>query len=142
MRKAFSLIWTALVGLFRSRASLAAEILVLRHQINVLRRNSPKRQTFSVTDRLIFAGLYRLAATVLNALAIVKPETVIKWHSAGFRSYWRWKEARWRPPNRTAKGTLPVSAVAPRSRAITYKAGGPRPARRQTCAFCGFRLKF
>jgi hypothetical protein len=94
MREACSLIWTALIGLFRSRAPLAAEILVLRHQINVLRRNSPKRQTFSVTDRLIFAGLYRLAPTVLNALAIVKPETVIKWHRAGFRSYWRWKSRR------------------------------------------------
>jgi hypothetical protein len=57
MREACSLIWTALIGLFRSRASLAAEILVLRHQINVPRRNSPKRQTFSVTDRLIFAGV-------------------------------------------------------------------------------------
>src|SRR6266849_3809330 len=91
MKEASSLIWTVLIGLFRSRASLAAEILVLRHQINVLRRNSPKRQTFSLTDRLIFAGLYRLAPTVLNALAIVKPETVIKWHRAGFRSYWRWK---------------------------------------------------
>jgi hypothetical protein len=45
-------------------------------------------------DRLIFAGLYRLAPTVLNALAIVKPETVIKWHRAGFRSYWRWKSRR------------------------------------------------
>ena len=94
MREACSLIWTALVGLFRSRASLAAEILVLRHQINVLRRSSPKRQTFSATDRLIFAGLYRLAPTVINALAIVKPETVIKWHRVGFRSYWRWKSRR------------------------------------------------
>ena len=79
MREACSLIWSALVLLFRSRASLAAEILVLRHQINILRRHSPKRQTFSAMDRLIFAGLYRLAPTVLNALAIVKPETVIKW---------------------------------------------------------------
>src|SRR5882724_2832423 len=68
MRKACSLIWSALVLLFRSRASLAAEILVLRHQINILRRHSPKRQTFSAMDRLIFAGLYRLAPTVLNAL--------------------------------------------------------------------------
>src|SRR5450631_2911148 len=91
MREALSLIWTALVGLFRSPGSLAAEILVLRHQINILRRHSPKRQTFSATDRLIFAGLYRWTPTVLNALAIVKPETVIEWHRAGFRSYWRWK---------------------------------------------------
>jgi len=59
-----------------------------RHQINVLRRQSPKRQTFSSADRLIFAGLYQFAPTVLDALAIVKPETVIKWHRAGFRSYW------------------------------------------------------
>jgi transposase InsO family protein len=94
MREALSLIWTASVGLFRSSASLSAEILVLRHQINILRRHSPKRQTFSAMDRLIFAGLYRLAPTVLNALAIVKPETVIKWHRAGFRSYWRWKSRR------------------------------------------------
>src|SRR4030081_3741395 len=85
MREALSLIWTALVGLFRSPAALAAEIMVLRHQINILRRHSPKRQTFSAMDRLIFAGLYRLAPTVLNALAIVKPETVIRWHRAGFQ---------------------------------------------------------
>ena len=94
MREALSLIWMALVWLFRSRASLAAEILVLRHQINILRRHSPKRQTFSAMDRLIFAELYRLAPTVLNAFAIVKPETVMKWHRAGFRSYWRWKSRR------------------------------------------------
>jgi hypothetical protein len=41
-------------------------------------------------DRQIFAGLYR-SPKLLGALAIVKPETVIKWHRAGFRSYWRWK---------------------------------------------------
>jgi hypothetical protein len=94
MREACSLIWSALVLLFRSRASLAAEILVLRHQINILRRHSPKRQTFSAMDRLIFAGLYRLAPTVLNALAVLKPDTVIKWHRAGFRSSWRWRSRR------------------------------------------------
>jgi hypothetical protein len=62
----------------RAPASLAAEIQILRHQINILRRHSPKRQTFSAMDRLIFAGLYRLAPTALNALAIVKPETRYK----------------------------------------------------------------
>src|SRR6202158_5701112 len=103
MREALSLIWTALVGLFRSPASLAAEIMVLRHQINILRRHSPKRQTFSAMDRLIFAGLYRLAPTVLNALAVLKPDTVIKWHRAGFRSYWRWRSRR-----RGGRPTLPT----------------------------------
>jgi transposase InsO family protein len=54
-------------------------------------------------DRLIFAGLYRLAPNVLNALAILKPETVLKWHRAGFRSYWRWKSRR-----RTGRPIVPL----------------------------------
>ena len=95
MSGACSLIWSALVGLFRSRATLLAEILVLRHQIHIQRRHLPKRQTFNLLDRLIFTGLYRLVPKVLNALAILKPETVIKWHRAGFRSYWRWKSRRY-----------------------------------------------
>src|SRR5258707_1398446 len=78
MRDVCSLIWLALIGLFRSRASLQAEILTLRHQLNVLRRKSPQRLTFSSIDRLIFAGLYRLAPGVLDALKIVRPETVIR----------------------------------------------------------------
>src|SRR6202047_2564119 len=94
MPEVCSLIWLALVGAFRSRVSLEAENAILRHQLNVLRRKSPKRPTFGMLDRLIFAGLYHLAPKVLGALAIVKPETVIKWHRAGFRSYWRWKSRR------------------------------------------------
>src|SRR6266852_2861977 len=86
-----SLIWCALIGLFRPRAALEAEILVLRHQLNVLRRNAPKRLAFSNVDRLVFAGLYRVAPGVLDALKILKPQTVIRWHRAGFRAYWRWK---------------------------------------------------
>jgi transposase InsO family protein len=85
------LIWRALIGLFRSRAALEAEILVLRHQLNVLRRKSPKRLAFGNVDRLVFAGLYRVAPGVLDALKILKPQTVIRWHRAGFRAYWRWK---------------------------------------------------
>src|SRR5260221_2412723 len=91
MRDVCSLIWLALIGLFRSRASLQAEILTLRHQLNVLRRKSPQRLGFTSIDRLVFAGLYRLAPGVLGALKIVRPETVIRWHRAGFRAYWRWK---------------------------------------------------
>ncbi len=88
------LIWFAFVGLFRSRASLEAEILALRHQLNILQRKLPKRPTLGGIDRLVFAGLYGLAPGVLNALAIVRPETVIRWHRAGFRSYWRWRSRR------------------------------------------------
>src|SRR3979490_2277994 len=91
MRDVCSLVWLALIGLFRSQVSLQAEILTLRHQLNVLRRKSPQRLTFSSIDRLVFAGLYGLAPGVLDTLKIVTPETVIRWHRAGFRAYWRWK---------------------------------------------------
>jgi transposase InsO family protein len=91
MRDVCSLVCLALIGLFRSQVSLQAEILTLRHQLNVLRRQSPQRLTFSSIDRLVFAGLYGLAPGVLDTLKIVRPQTVIRWHRAGFRTYWRWK---------------------------------------------------
>src|SRR5258706_11559835 len=68
MKDVCSLIWLALIGLFRSRATLQAEILTLRHQLNVLRRKSPQRLTFTSIDRLVFAGLYRAAPGALDAL--------------------------------------------------------------------------
>jgi hypothetical protein len=57
----------------------------------VLRRKAPKRLALSSFDRLFFASLYRIAPGVVNALMIVNPETVIRWHRAGFRLFWRWK---------------------------------------------------
>ena len=91
MRDLVRLIVWAVVDLFRSRAAIEAEILTLRQQIIVLRRTAAKKQTFGAIDRLVFVGLYRLFPRVLDALAIVTPGTVIKWHRAGFRLYWRWK---------------------------------------------------
>src|SRR3979409_2547351 len=85
------LIWCALIGLFRSRAALETENFVLRHQLNVLRRKSPNRVTLSSIDRLLLVGLYRLAPGVLDALKIIRPEMLMRWHRAGFRAYWRWK---------------------------------------------------
>jgi hypothetical protein len=84
-------IWWLVTGFFRSRAMLEAEIVALRHQLNVLRRKAPKRLVFSNFDRLVFASLYRLAPGILNTLVIVKPETVFRWHRAGFRLFWRWR---------------------------------------------------
>jgi hypothetical protein len=107
MREAYSLVWSVLVLLFRSRVSLEAEILILRHQLNIQRRHVPKRVTFSVMDRLIFVGLYRLVPSALNALTIVRPETVVRRHRAGFRSYWRWK-------SRPHSGRPTVAAEIPR----------------------------
>jgi hypothetical protein len=85
------LIWGAIAGFFKPRLAREAEILVLRHQLNVLRRKAPKRLVFNSIDRLVFVRLYHLASGILKALAIVKPETVIHWHRDDFRTYWRWK---------------------------------------------------
>ncbi|SRR6266849_8478075 len=75
------LIFWTLVDLMRARATLEAEIWVLRQQINVLRRAAPRRQSFGIFDRLIFVGLYRLFPKACDALAIVKPDTIIRWVS-------------------------------------------------------------
>jgi len=64
----FKLLCSAFFGRFRSRASLEAENLALRHQLNVLRRQSPRRLAFNALDRLIFAGLYQFAPSIINAL--------------------------------------------------------------------------
>ena len=88
------LLWSALNSLFRSRVRLEAEILILWQQLNVLRRNSPKRFAFRTLDRLVFVGLYRLVPGIVDALAIVRPETVVRWHRAGFRAFWRWRSRR------------------------------------------------
>jgi len=47
-----------------------------------------------MSDRLVFILLYRLAPSILNAVTIVRPETIVRWHRAGFRSFWRWKSRR------------------------------------------------
>ena len=97
------MLWSLLIGFFRSRASLEAENLALRQQIIVLRRTAPKRLSFNGLDRSIFVGLYRLFPDLRDALAVVRPETVIRWHRAGFRAYWRWRS---RP--RRGRPTVPL----------------------------------
>jgi hypothetical protein len=85
------LIFGTVIDLLRSRATLEAEILVLRQQVNVLRRANPKRLRLGSIDRLILGSVCGLFPKVNDALAIVRPDTVIRWHRAGFRLYWRWK---------------------------------------------------
>jgi len=94
MRDLLNLIRWVLLGLLRSRSSIEAENLALGHQLNVLRRRSPKRPVLRNFDCLIFIYLYRIAPRILDALTIVEPATVVRWHRAGFRSFWRWKSRR------------------------------------------------
>jgi hypothetical protein len=67
------------------------ENVALRHQLVVLRRQVRGRVRLTNLDRLVLVQLYRWFPSILKVLAIVQPETVIRWHRAGFRSYWRWK---------------------------------------------------
>jgi transposase InsO family protein len=76
---------------FKSRRQLEAEILVLRHQLNVLRQRAPRRLHFRWADRALFIWLYRRCPHLLDAITIVRPETVVRWHRTGFAAYWRWK---------------------------------------------------
>src|SRR5450432_1490459 len=91
MTDLFNLILGILASRFKARATLEAENLVLRQQVNVLRRRTPKRPHLNNTDRFLFVWLYRWFPSVLEVVAIVRPETIIRWHRAGFRAYWRWR---------------------------------------------------
>jgi hypothetical protein len=82
---------TLLASPFKSKPRLEAENAVLRHQLIVLQRQVRGRVQFTNSDRLFFIQLYRWFPSVLKAMMIIRPETFVRWHRAGFRRYWRWK---------------------------------------------------
>jgi transposase InsO family protein len=85
------LVRAAVASLFRSKERLEAENAALRHQVIVLRRMMKGRVRLTNGDRLFFVWLCRLFPSALSAIAIIRPETIVRWHRAGFRRYWRWK---------------------------------------------------
>ena len=82
---------TVLASLFKSKSRLEAENAALRHQLIVLQRKVRGRVRLTNSDRLFFIQLYRWFPSVLKAIMIIRPETIVRWHRAGFRRYWRWK---------------------------------------------------
>ena len=91
-RLVFRLFLTTLFDPFRSRASLEAETVALRHQVAVLKqRLGSRRIRLSWRDRMFWACLSRVWRGWRSALVIVQPETVLRWHREGFRAHWRWK---------------------------------------------------
>src|SRR6202171_968259 len=76
---------------FKSKLRLEAENAVLRHQLNVVRRRLPGRVRLTNNDRWFFIQLYLWFPSILQVLTIIRPETLVRWHRAGFRCYWRWK---------------------------------------------------
>ena len=86
-----SLLLAVLASPFRSKSELVAENVLLRHQVLVLRRQVKGRVPLSNGDRWFFVQLYRWFPSILNVLTVVRPETLVRWHRAGFRLYWRWR---------------------------------------------------
>src|SRR6267143_4890652 len=84
----------ALASPFKSKLRLEAENAVLRRQLIVLRRRLHGRVQLTNHDRWFFIQLYRWLPSILKALTIVRPETLLRWHRVGFRCYWRWKSRR------------------------------------------------
>src|SRR5882762_4377568 len=76
---------------FKSKLRLEAENAVLRHQLIVLKRRLRGRVRLTNNDRWFFIQLYCWFPSTLKVLTIIRPETLVRWHRAGFRSYWRWK---------------------------------------------------
>jgi hypothetical protein len=82
---------TLFASLFKSKSRLEAENAALRHQLIVLRRRVRGRTQLTNGDRLFLIQLYRWFPSVLRAITIIRPGTLVRWHRAGFRRYWRWK---------------------------------------------------
>jgi transposase InsO family protein len=96
-------IWSVSTTPVKSKCRLEAENAALRHQLVVLQRKVRGRIEFTNRDRLFLILLYRWFPSVIKAMVIVRPETVVRWHRAGFRRYWRWK-------SRGRGGRPPISA--------------------------------
>src|SRR5260370_39975495 len=87
----FCFVLAVLTSPFKSKLRLEAENAVLRHQLIVLRRRLHGRARPTSNDRWFLIQLYRWFPSILKVLTIIEPETLVRWHRAGFRCYWRWK---------------------------------------------------
>jgi putative transposase len=99
MRRIIVSVLHGLFSSFRTRMELQLEVAALRHQVEVLRRDQRSRVRLTRLDRALWVLLYRLWSRCLDAVVIVKPETVVRWHRRGFRAFWSWK-SRPRGPGR------------------------------------------
>jgi transposase InsO family protein len=80
--------------LFKSRSRLESESLLLRHQLSIAMRQAPPRRRLRGRDRALLVLMTRLWPSLLDAVQVVQPETVLRWHRAGFRAFWRWKSRK------------------------------------------------
>src|SRR5258708_16988347 len=90
----FCFVLAVLGSPLKSKLRLEAENAVLRHQLIVLRRKLRGRVRLTNHDCWFFVQLYRWFPSILTVLTIIRPATLVRWHRAGFRCYWRWKSRR------------------------------------------------
>src|ERR1700682_2156396 len=81
----FCFVLAVLASAFKSELRLEAENAVLRHQLMVLKRRLHGRVRLTNHDRWLFIQLYRWFPSILKVLTIIRPETLVRWHRAGFR---------------------------------------------------------
>src|SRR2546429_9033397 len=80
--------------LFKSRRRLEAKTLFLRHQLSIALRRAPPRLRLRGSDRALLVWMTRLWPNLLGAAKVVQPETILRWHRAGFTAFWRWKSRK------------------------------------------------
>jgi hypothetical protein len=78
-----------LVDLFKSPRRLEAENLFLRHQLTIALRRAPPRRRLRGSDRALLTWMTRLWPSLLGMAQVVQPETILRWHRAGFKAFWR-----------------------------------------------------
>jgi len=80
-----------IADLFKSRSRLEAENLSLRHQLNMALRRAPPRPRLRGSDRALLAWMTKLWPSLLGSAQVVQPDTILRWHRAGFKVFWRWE---------------------------------------------------
>src|ERR1700693_3812996 len=83
--------------MLKSRSRLEAENLFLRHQFAIALRQAPSRLRLCGSDRALLVWMTRLWPSLLGVAQVVQPETILRWHRAGFKAFWRWKSRAGRP---------------------------------------------
>jgi hypothetical protein len=121
---------------FKSKLRFKAENAVLRHQLIVLRRRPRGRVRLTSLDRWFFIQLYRWFSAILKVLTIIRPETLVRWHSAGFRCYWRRKS---RPRGGRPQIETELRVLIRRT-SVEIRVGA-RLASTANCASSGFRSR-
>jgi hypothetical protein len=107
----FCFLLAVLASPFKSKCQLEAENAALRHQLVVLRRKMRGRVRLTNNDCWFLIQLYRWFPSVLKVITVIRPETLVRWHRAGFRRYWRWKSRSFGGRPRERGGTIYWAAL-------------------------------